>query len=76
MAYLDFFDILYFHGSKSLKKKWAHLHQRENELQAELGQHQAQINPKLATEQGRISKVQQNALYGIESSATKNRGNC
>ena len=63
-TYLDFFDILYFHGSKSLKKKWAHLHQRENELQAELGQHQAQINPKLATEQGRISKVQQNALYG------------
>ena len=33
-------------------------------IQAELGQHQAQINPKLATEQGRISKVQQNALYG------------
>ena len=63
-TYLDFFDILYFHGSKSLKKKWAHLHQRENEVQAELGQHQAQINPKLATEQGRISKVQQNALYG------------
>ena len=63
-TYLDFCDILYFHGSKSLKKKWAHLHQRENELQAELGQHQAQINPKLATEQGRISKVQQNALYG------------
>ena len=66
-------DILYFHGSKSLKKKWAHLHQRENELQAELGQHQAQINPKLATEQGRISKVQQNALYGTVKSITRHQ---
>ena len=63
-TYLDFCDILYFHGSKSLKRKWARLHQREKEVQAELSQHQAQINPKLATEQGRISKAQQNALYG------------